>query len=157
MCKARLSPETMTTQDHTKASTRPFVLIVVVLSWLSGCAFFQGGISYYDPTTFKSLTDLKPEIVMLYETFAGDTVNTEWIRSVRLRLAQMYEYEKGKGEKNKETTEQIAIIRKMVNGHVDERIQGARWSETHMMNQIENIQEAFDIAIRTERLKNKNE
>lgn len=32
-------------------------VIVVLLAWLSGCAFLQGAISYYDPATYRSLAN----------------------------------------------------------------------------------------------------
>jgi hypothetical protein len=79
------------------------------------------------------------------------------IMAIRLELAQVYEYEKGKGKKNRETTEQIEIIHKMFERHVEDRVKGDHWSETHLQNVKENIEDLFDIAIQTERLKNKNE
>lgn len=125
--------------------------------WLSACAIFQGGISYYDPTTYKSLTDLKPEVMFLYDSFHEDSVDRDWIWSIRLRLAQIYEYERGKGQNNEPTWKQIGEIRQMFERHVIDRLDSGPWSPTHSENRIENIAEAFDIAIETERLKNKNE
>ena len=34
-----------------------------------GCARLFGFVSYYDPTTYKNLTELKPEVTKLYESF----------------------------------------------------------------------------------------
>jgi len=127
-----------------------------LLLYLSGCVHI-GGITYYDPTTYKDLTDLKPEVATLYDTFTGDTIDNDQISAIRLKLAQMYEYERGKGEKNKETYTQINIIQTMFERHVSDRINGGKWSMTHANNQKETIAEAFDIAIKTEALKNKNE
>lgn len=112
---------------------------------------------YYDPTTYKNLTDLKPQVAALYDSFVDETVDTRAVAAVRLELARVYEYEKGKGEKNRETTEQIEIIRKIFERHVEDRLKLNHWSESHLQNAKENIEEAFDIAIQTERLKNKNE
>ena len=49
------------------------------------------------------------------------------------------------------------MIEEMFDRHVKDRITNGVWSETHLDNQKENIAEAFDIAIRTESLKNKND
>lgn len=133
----------------------PPLIVLAVL--LSGCALFRSGITYFEPTTYKNLTDLKPEVVMLFESFAGDPVDTMWVRSVKLKLYQAYEYEKGKEEKSAETIEQINIIRVMFDRHVESRRQNGPWNQDHMENQIENSEEAFDEAIQTERLKNKSE
>ena len=69
----------------------------------------------------------------------------------------MYEYEKGKGGKNKETYEQIRIIQNMFERHVNDRLNSGTWSKINLDNLKKNIVDAFDIAIKTERLKNKNE
>lgn len=128
--------------------------ILIALCFLAQCASL---ISYYDPTTYKNLTELKPEVAFLYETFTSDSIDMEKIDAIRLRLAQVYEYEKGKGPKNIETYEQIKIIQDMFERHVKERLEHGTWSNEHMENKKTIIQEAFDIAIQTERLKNKNE
>ena len=66
------------------------------------CAHWLGFPTYYDPTTYKNLTDLKPEVLFLYESFKSDPVKEERITKIRLKLAQVYEYEKGKGKKKKQ-------------------------------------------------------
>jgi hypothetical protein len=134
---------------------RAEVFCFLLLFLLSGCAHF-GFPTYYDPTTYKTLTDLKPEVGMLYNTFKGPG-DPKAIDAVRLKLAQTYEYEKGKGAQNAETTEQIEIISEMFEDHVRDRVKNGQWSEAHLENQKALIAKAFDIAIKTERLKNKNE
>lgn len=129
--------------------------LLICAAILSGCAALQ--LSYYDPTTFRGLTALKPKVAVLYETFTHDRLNEEKIAEVRLELAQVYEYERGKGESNRETARQVQIIREMFERHVEHRQKQGQWSMTFMQNARQNIEEAFDIAIRTERLKNKNE
>lgn len=137
---------------HCKTS---FLLALSI--WFCGCALLRGGISYFDPTTYRNLTEVKPQVIFLYETFMEDSIDHAEVRSIRLQLAQMHEYEKGKGADNLETAEQIDIIRKMFDEHVAERRRNGPWNAVHMKNQVENITEAFDTAIETERLKNKNE
>jgi hypothetical protein len=113
--------------------------------------------SYYDPTTFKNLTDLKPQVSRLYDSFASDSVDKDEINKISLKMDQAYEYEKGKGEKNIETYKQISIINKMFERNVKDRLDNGKWSETHLENNKQLIIKAFDIAIETEGLKNKNE
>lgn len=140
----------------TKFKRLSLIGALLLLFSLSGCAHMFG-LAYYDPTTYKSLTDLKPEVKALYDTFTKEIVNAEKIDSVRLKLAQIYEYEKGKGEKNADTTKQIKIIQEMLERHVNSLLTQGKWNYSHLINQKENMAEAFDIAIQTERLKNKNE
>lgn len=123
--------------------------------FLIGCA--ASFLHYYDPTTYKNLTDLKPKVAMLYETFEEEAIDLEAVRQIRLEMGQVYEYEKGKGEKNRETARQIGLILEMFSRHVQERKNKGKWSEAQIQNRWENMEEAFDIAISTERLKNKNE
>jgi len=130
--------------------------ILCLLFFAQGCGLF-GGITYYDTTTYKNLTENKAEVVSLYESFTEAKVDSAAVRSVKLKLSKMYEYEKGKGSKNQETVKQIEIIRETFERHVSERLQQGRWSDTNMQNKAENISEAFDIAIQTEALKNKAE
>ena len=127
---------------------------LIFLLYLGCSASF---IHYYDPTTYKNLTDLKPEVAALYESFMEEEIDKKAIAAIRLELAQVFEYEKGKGESNHETARQIELIRKMFETHVQERLKNGQWSEANLQNRKENIEDAFDIAISTERLKNKNE
>ena len=124
---------------------------------LSACASFLGFPTYYDQTTYKNLTDLKVEILFLYDTFATDSIDEAKITAARLKLAQVYEYEKGKGEKNRETREQLELLQQMVERHMSDRVKGGKWTPAHVRNQKTNLAEAFDLVIATERMKNKNE
>lgn len=137
---------------HRKLITASFLATV-----FAACSFLSSAITYYDATTYKNLTDLKPRIVFLYESFAEDSMDVREIRSVRLQIAQMVEYEKGKGPKNRETFEQMRLIQKMFESGVEHRRKNGKWSSAQRQNEVENISDAFDIAISTERLKNKNE
>ena len=132
------------------------ILLTLLFFLIAGCSSL-GFITYYDPTTYKSLTDLKPEVLALYDTFTNNAMSDDTIHAIRLKLAQIYEYEKGKGDKNEETYKQIRIIQKMFERHMQDRINNGLWDETHLNNTKKNISDAFDIAIKTERLKNKNE
>ncbi|MCD6594407.1 hypothetical protein J7L68_01855 [bacterium] len=133
-----------------------FIFLLVCLSglYLQGCAATRT--SYYDPTTYKNLTYIKPQVLLLYETFTSEEIDTMLIDNIRLKLAQIYEYEKGK-DNNSETTRQIQKIQEMFERHVKDRFEKGKWTKEHLENEKENIEEAFDIAIKTERAKNKNE
>jgi hypothetical protein len=135
---------------------QPGVSLLLIILLLSGCAGWFGFPAYFDPTTYKNLTDLKPQVTMLYESFTGGDLKSDKIDNIRLKLAQVYEYEKGKGEQNRETVLQLEIIRRMFERHVKDRQGNGPWSVSHMENQTQTISEAFDIAIQTENLKNKN-
>jgi len=111
-------------------------------------------VSYYDRATYQNLTDLKPEVAALYQTFTGETVDQEQIAAVNLQFDRMYEYEKGKGQNNVETAKQVDIVRSMFRRHVQDRLATGKWSATDRDDKAANISEAFDIAIATERLKN---
>jgi len=131
--------------------------VFIFATVFSSCSFLSSSITYYDPTTYKNLTDLKPHATMLYQSFAADTIDTQEIRYIRLTIAQMLEYEKGKGDKNSETAAQLKIIRTTFEEDVQHRMKNGKWGPAQTENQIENIADAFDIAITTERLKNKNQ
>jgi hypothetical protein len=133
-----------------------FAFIVLVFL-LHSCAGWMGFPTYYDATTYKNLTDLKPDVLKLYDTFTNADLDEKRIDKIDLKLAQTYEYEKGKGLKNRETYMQINLIIEMFKTHVKDRIENGIWAVVHRNNQKENIAEAFDIAIRTENLKNKND
>jgi hypothetical protein len=122
---------------------------------LRGFSFWS--LSYYDPNTFQNLTALKPKVSILYESFTQETIDNQKVDEIRLELAQVYEYERGKGDSNRETATQVRIIREMFIRHVEDREKRGRWSIAFMQNARDNIEDAFDIAIKTERLKNKNE
>jgi hypothetical protein len=147
--------------SHLTASLKSSSLGISLLLCLAltqfSCASFLGFPSYFDATTYKSLTDLKAETLFLYDTFATDSLDEAEVTATRLKLAQVYEYEKGKGAQNKETREQVEIIQQMFGRHLGDRVKNGKWSTVHLANQKTNLAEAFDIAIATERLKNKNE
>ena len=132
------------------------LLLLILIVCISGCAGWLGFPTYFDPTTYKNLTDVKPKVIMVYESFTGENVKSEKVDDIRLKLAQMYEYEKGKGAQNRETFLQLEIIQRIFERHVEDWQENGPWSVSHMENQKQTISEAFDIAIETENLKNKN-
>jgi len=118
--------------------------------------FLLFGLTYFDPTTYKNLTDLKPRVDNLYLLFVTDQYDTLKVQNIKLRLAQIYEYERGKGSDNEATAKQINLIRGMFDRHSTSRLNGGRWSNEMLQNNKENIMKLFDTAIETEWLKNRN-
>jgi hypothetical protein len=131
--------------------------IRVHFSWLAAtllAACQLLAVSHYDPTTYRNLTETKPVVAQFYESLVGDGVDETELKRIRLKLAQIYEYENGKGADNADIVQQIEVIRRMFERHMSERANGP-WTRAHMENERENMLEAFDIAIATEALKNR--
>lgn len=99
-----------------------------------------------DLTTYRNLTSLKPEVVMLYETFVQDPPDYDRIWSIRLRLAQAYEYEKGK--ESGETAGLINNIRKALDSDLEQRGKDGPWNLAQISARIKNIEGVFGSAIK---------
>ena len=91
--------------DNTRLRT--VVICALLSTLLPGC----GGVplSAYDSVTYSNLTGLKAETELLLESLdwrqAQDAVSR--IESTELSLRKAFEYEKGKGATNAETTRQL--------------------------------------------------
>lgn len=130
------------------------IFVLVLSGWICGCALLREGITYYDPTTYKNLVDLKVEVTFLYESFTS-TLDLKEARTIRMRLTQAVEYEKGKGDPNKETVRLLELIKDDYEDNLKNRIEQGRWNNTQMENALVNIHRLFDQAIKAERIKNK--
>jgi hypothetical protein len=126
-------------------------------TWLTGCAI---PITYHDATTYKNLTDLKAESMMLVETF--DTkpfaANEAAIADITLKFRKAYEYEKGKGIANNDTLKQFDEIQKLLNDDIaDYRENGnAALGPKYFQEAARVLGQACDTAIATENLKNRD-
>ena len=134
------------------------VLVITILltsTWLTSCAI---PITYHDAATYKNLTDLKAEAVMLVETF--DTkpfaANEAAIADLTLKFRKAHEYEKGKGKPNSDTMRQFDEVWKLLNEDLkDYRENGnATLGPKYFQEAARVLGQAFDIAIATENLKN---
>ena len=137
-----------------------FVLIAGVLfasAWLSSCSI---PLSYRDAATYKNLTDLKAEAMTLVESFDTKPVaqNEAAVESVRLEFRKALEYEKGKGKVNNDTVKQLDEIQKLLNADIkDYRENGnATLGPKYFQEAARVLGQAFDKAIETENLKNKD-
>jgi len=129
----------------------PLVFVLVIP--LAGCPSAQ--LARYNEATYQHLTFEKPEVLALYDTFKSDPLNDEKIRDIDLKLAQIREFEAGKGPSNADMTHQVDSIQNMFKKHVAERRRDGPWSDPNLMNHKDSIGEAFDIAIRTVQALNK--
>lgn len=122
---------------------------------LAGCAV---GPSRYDAISYRNLTGLKAQTMTVVEAF--DTTPVEQsasrIEALRLSYRKVYEYERGKGEVNRDTVAQVEEIGRLLEQIVTEynelgpRALGPRYFREAAVV----IGQAFDIAIATENAKN---
>jgi len=137
-----------------------FFSVILLLLTLSGCSGIP--ISYYDATTYTQLTSLKAETTLLVESFDTKPIsdNEDNIDNVTLSLKKAYEYEFGKGKPNSDTTTQFDKIMKLYYEDVkDYRENGPKSTELgkkYFSEASVALGQAFDIAISTENLKNKD-
>src|SRR3990172_7385691 len=91
--------------------------MLVTSTWLISCAI---PITYHDAATYKNLTDLKAEAVMLVETFdiKPFSGNETAIADITLKFRKAYEYEKGKGIANNDTLKQFDEVWKLLNADI---------------------------------------
>lgn len=134
---------------------RLFTLLVLALAAPS-CSDVP--LSYYDPASYEQLTGLKAEATLLVESFDRKPVaeNEPRIDATTLRFRQVYEYEKGKGPTNAETAEQVEKITRLFTDDVQEyRDAGpGALGPRYFREAAIVLGQAFDVAIRTENLKN---
>jgi len=133
-------------------------LAFALLSALSACAL----ISHYDPTSYINATNLKAEALLLIEKAKDPpAMHAAAIDSLRLRVMQAYEYERGKGAPNKITVEQWKRLSDpegaLLGGFLkkwtgENKGQGAAFLE----GVSKNVGEAFDMIIKLESAKVKD-
>ena len=115
-------------------------------------------ISYYDATTYRNLTDLKVDATLLVASFDTKPVaeNEARIADVTTKMLKAYEYEKGKGKPNSDTVTQIEKLKGLLDGNVSDYRSGAKLGPRFFREASVQLGQAFDIAISTENLKNKD-
>jgi hypothetical protein len=131
---------------------------LLALLVVTGCSGIP--ISYYDATTYTQLTSLKAETTLLVESFDHKPVaeNQQKIDATTLNLKKAYEYEKGKGKPNSDTSKQFDKINDLFLEIVSEYKEdgpGALGIK-YFQEAAVTLGQAFDIAIATENLKNKD-
>ncbi|PUA28439.1 MAG: hypothetical protein B0W54_18520 [Cellvibrio sp. 79] len=135
-----------------------FAAYLFILLGLSACSGVP--ISYYDATTYTQLTGLKAETTILVESFDSKPYaqNEAKIESTLLNLQKAYEYEKGKGNPNSDTTTQFTKITGLFADDVKDYKEGGPGAlgPKYFQQASVALGQAFDIAIATENLKNKD-
>jgi hypothetical protein len=135
-----------------------FLIHALMLLSVSACTGVP--ISYYDATTYTQLTSLKAETTTLVESFdtKPNTENQAKIEATTLNLRKAYEYEKGKGEPNSDTTKQFTKIFGLFLDDVKDYKDGGpvALGPKYFQEASVVLGQAFDIAISTENLKNKD-
>ena len=135
-----------------------FIAHIVILLNLSACSGIP--ISYYDATTYTQLTGLKAEITILVESFdtKSFTENQTKIEATILNLRTAYEYEKGKGDPNSDTTKQFDKISGLFMEDIKDYKESGPGAlgPKYFQEAATVLGQAFDIAISTENLKNKD-
>ncbi|MEC5385210.1 hypothetical protein VVD49_05715 [Uliginosibacterium sp. H3] len=139
---------------------RPFRALLAWLSLAVMAACVAIPVSRYDAGTYAHLTSLKAETAVLLESFDSKPVkaNEARIDEVSLSLRKAYEYERGKGADNRDTTAQLTRILDLFKEDVSTYREngpgtlGKRYfSEAAIV-----LEQAFDIVIASENAKNKD-
>lgn len=117
-------------------------------------------ISYYDSATYKHLTELKAETMLILESFDTTKIqeNKINIRQARLNLRKALEYERGKGEPNSDTTKQFEKVITLFEQDVTEYQDSGpgAFGKKYYSEAAKVLGQAFDIMISTENVKNKD-
>jgi len=127
-------------------------ILLLLLIFLAGCVHF---ISDYDTYSYKNLTDLKAETLVLLDAFAENPKSpncAEKMDELKLHLEKAYQYEKGK-KLNDNTIAQLGEIRKMVDGMIAVLKKQGGFTATYLEEKRLQLEEAFDMAIATESIK----
>lgn len=143
---------------HSRKIAIWYLASVVFLLNLIACAGIP--ISYYDSTTYAQLTSLKAETTTLIESFDTKPYaeNQKKIEETTLNLRKAYEYEKGKGDPNSDIAKQFDKIYGLFMDDVTDykESQPGELGQKYFQEAAKILGQAFDIAISTENLKNKD-
>lgn len=138
--------------------SHPLYFYVLIILGMSACSGIP--ISYYDATTYTQLTSLKAEITTLVESFDEKpySENELKIETATLNFRKAYEYEKGKGEQNSDTTKQFDKIYSLYKEDVSDYKENGpgELGEKYFQEAAVVLGQAFDIAIATENSKNQD-
>ena len=138
----------------TNSKMNALMITMVIIAMVAGCAALNQ--ARFDEITYTRLTDLKPEVAHVYESFDEPTVDNDAIEEIELKLEQLLVHEKGKGiDRNAEMVSIVGRIITIYNDDVEARRKDGPWNQTNIDNSVRIIEIAFDQAIETENLKNR--
>lgn len=134
----------------------PVVVLLILL--FSACTAITG----YDPTSYKNATDLKAEALLLIQKAKDPPdLHRAEIERVRVKLQQAYEYERGKGDRNRLSKEQWELLAdpkgSLLGGFLTKwETENRGQSPAFLEGVAKNIAQAFDEIIRLESRKVKD-
>lgn len=117
---------------------------------LAGCCLISSPTQ--DPGTIQTLSELKPAVEKVYKSFKTATVDEIGVKSIRNQFDHLQGREDAKSC-NEIQSGQIKKCREMFDGHVKQRETGGKWSQANYENNLENMVEALDLAVATEKNK----
>jgi uncharacterized protein YaaR (DUF327 family) len=126
-----------------------FVLLILLL--LSSCATFQAWfkpVAHYDQASYQNLTGLKAELNAFIDHLKPETPQDK-IEAFYLMFDKIYEYEKGKGLENTETTQQLTLLKGRIVVFVQEA-QASLLDQTYRDAKKETLDRILDVIISTE-------
>jgi uncharacterized protein YaaR (DUF327 family) len=126
-------------------------LILLVLFSLSSCATFQSWfkpVAHYDQVSYQNLTGLKAELNAFIDHLKPDTPQDK-IDAFYLMYDKIYEYEKGKGLENTETSQQLSLLKGRIDVFVKEA-QASDLTQVYRDSKKETLDRILDVIISTE-------
>lgn len=146
--------ETSTRPVNRLKRAAPALLAPVLFLWV-GCVHLIAG---YDSVTYKSLTDLKAEMMVCLEKADPAqpfSEHAQKFEELQLDIEKVYEYEKGK-KLNTDTIAQISEIRTMFQDLTARYKEQNQLSAFYLQEKKDQLETAFDLAIATENSKLKS-
>lgn len=158
MMKTIINRSSASTRGSVQEYLHALYGLLLCITVFTGCQTVP--ISYYDTTTYTQLTSLKAETTALIETFDMKSLaqNESKIEETTLSLRKAYEYEKGKGSPNSDTTQQFDKVVRLYETTVNEYKDNGpgKLGPKYFQEAARVLGQAFDIAIATENVKNKD-
>lgn len=143
-------------RQHSRARSLGLRLALCAVALTAACTI---PISYYDVTTYHTLTDLKVDVTELVGSFDSVKVTAAApaIAGTRTRMVKALEYEKGKGSDNSDTVKQLELLLQLYDSTVsDYRASGPNPRVRDFRERAAQLAQAFDTAISTESAKNRD-
>lgn len=132
--------------------------LAAFVGFSSACA----ALTRYDPTSYKTATDLKAQALLLIEKATeAPAAHQREIDDLRVRVRQALEYEKGKGKPNQLTVKQWELLSNpsghLLGGFLRKwEAEGRSQNPAFIAGASKNVSEAFDEIIKLESGKVKN-
>ena len=123
------------------------LLFVLSFSLFAGC-------EPYSPETVMALEGRQTSLSALYATFGGE-VDWKEVEAEQAALGTILEAQRARGKDNAIMTSQVADLKGLVDLHIEHRRKDGPWSAKAIEIHTSNLKRAFDLAIKTEKAKQK--